>query len=534
MTCCFSILAPEMLLLVAAGLVLLAGVSGSMRLRAGPPWIAMAAVAAAIWLSLQPCASGGADLPGIRVSALTWYARIAGLSVGLLVMLAHLHLPLPGEKGEHFAMMLFALAGLTLVASADDLITLFLALELVSVPTYVLVAASGRDVRAHEAGMKYFFLGSLAASVLVYGFSFLYGASGTCRLSGMAGVLDAHDPLVLIGMVLAMMGLAYKLAVVPFHLYAPDVYQGAASPVTALLGFLPKLAGFVALVKLLALIAPAGGTSAEVWCPPAGLFWLLWFLAAATMTVGNCQALWQGNVKRMLACSSMAHSGYLLVAVLAGPAGGGGPLDDGWSAMLFYAIVYGVLNLGVFAVLGYLRAGSKAAEDLEDLAGLARRFPAPALVMALCLFGLMGMPPTAGFLGKVLIFGSALSAGAGHPHQGAMILLVVIGVLNAAVAAVYYLRVIGACYLSAPQGELSFEAERSQRLGLLACAVVVLLLGLRPHLLLQPAQDGAAAVSPSRSCPTAVFAVSGAPPEDLARPETVCTLRSEAPYNGPP
>lgn len=518
MMCYFSILAPEILLIVAAGLALLIGLSRSARLRAAPPWIAVAAVAAAIWLSMCSCAPGETDLPGIRVSALTLYVRVAGLAVGLLVMLANLHLPAIGEKGEHFAMMLFALAGLTLTASADDLITLFLALELVSVPTYVLVAASGRDVRAHEAGMKYFFLGSLAASVLVYGFSFLYGASGTCRLSAMAGMLDTHSLYTLIGMTLAIMGLAYKIAAVPFHVYAPDVYQGAASPITALLGFLPKLAGFVALIKLLSLLTPTGGANAAGWCPPASLFWLLWLLAAATMTVGNCLALWQSNVKRMLACSSIAHSGYLLVAVLAGPTADGGPLHNGWSAMLYYAIVYGIMNLGVFAVLAYLKVGTKPAETLDDLAGLARRFPGVALVMALCLFGLMGMPPTAGFLGKVFIFGSALSIGAGHPHQTVMVVLVVIGVLNAAVGAVYYLRVIGACYMSEPRAEVSFEADRPQRLGLVICAILVLLLGLRPQGLLQSARDGAAGLHPSQCCTTPVPAADSATLPDSDRP----------------
>ena len=174
--------------------------------------------------------------------------------------------------------------------------------------------------------------------------------------------------------------------------------------------------------------------------------------------------------------------------------------------MLFYAVAYGVMNLGVFAVLAYLRAGARPAETLDDLAGLARRFPGVALVMALCLFGLMGMPPTAGFLGKVFMFGSALSVGAGHPHQTAMIALVVIGVLNAAVAAVYYLRVIGACYLSEPQGEVSFEADRPQRLGLAVCAILVLILGLRPQGLLHSARDGAAGLPPSRCSPPPVSA----------------------------
>lgn len=519
MTGYVSILAPEILLIVAAGVALLISLSGSARMRVAPPWIAMAAVVAAIGLSALSGSSGGPDLPGIRLSALTWYVRVAGLTVGLLVMLANLRLPRLGEKGEHFAMMLFALAGLTLVASADDLITLFLALELVSVPTYVLVAAGDRDVRAQEAGMKYFFLGSLAASVLVYGFSFLYGASGTCRLSGMTGLLDVHHTCALIGMVLAIMGLAYKIAAVPFHVYAPDVYQGAASPVVALLGYLPKLAGFLALVKLLALVTPMGGTNAAAWCPPASLFWLLWFLAAASMTIGNGLAFWQTNVKRMLACSSIAHSGYLLVAVLAGPGTGGGPLRDGWSAMLFYTVVYGVMNVGLFAVLGYLRAGTKPAEELDHLAGLARRFPGAAFVMALCLFSLMGMPPTAGFMGKVFIFGSALSVGVGHPHPSAMVVLVVIGVLNVAAAAGYYLRVMAACYLSEPRGEIWFEAARPQRLGLLACAFLLLFLGLRPQGLLHPARDGGADLSPPRTCPASASVVPSAPLPIPAPPE---------------
>jgi NADH-quinone oxidoreductase subunit N len=375
--------------------------------------------------------------------------------IGALILLVNWHLPAANERGEFFGMMLFSLLGVTLTASANDLVLLFFALELVSVPTYILVALSREDARASEAAVKYFFLGAMSAALMVYGFSFLYGCAGTTTLVGADSIWNyfysapSMPPYAVIGLLLAFAGLAFKIAAVPFHVYAPDVYEGAASPVTGLLGFLPKLAGFAALIKVLDMCR---------WDLPASLNWLIWIVAAATMTAGNVLALLQTNVKRMLAYSSIAHSGYMLIGVLVGPIAGAGPLHDGVAATLFYIAVYGVMNLGAFAVLSAFAARGEPFEKLSDLGGLSTRHPWSALAMAICAFSLMGFPPTAGFLGKVYVFSSAFSATADHAFRLPLIVLAVIAVINSAIGAVYYLRIASAGYF----GE---QAERPRETG---------------------------------------------------------------------
>lgn len=478
------LLAPELTLVGGASIVLLIGLARTEAVRACAFLVSFLTVLAALALSW---AAGPLDqsvrLLGVQLTNLTWYVRLIGLGVGLVVLLVHHHLPQPQERSEIFSMILFSLTGILLTAAADDLVLLFLAIELVSVPTYVLVSIGRSHILAQEAGVKYFFLGALSAALLVYGFSFLYGASGSTTLSDMR--LDGSAAWVTAGLLLAFAGLAFKVAAVPFHAYLADVYQGAASPVTGLLGFFPKLAGFVALVKLLWLVQPhAPGPLG--WSLSPAAFAFLWLIAAATMTVGNVLGLLQSNVKRILAYSSIAHSGYMLVAVLAGPATGGGPLRNGLSAMLFYIAVYGIMNLGAFAALALTRANGREVEELDDLAGLARQHPLAALTLAVCVFGLTGLPPTAGFLGKLYVFSSALSVDSAHPHRAALIVLAVIGVINAAIAAAYYLRIVAACYLRPPRHEFALVLRsRPLQIGLLCCGLAILLVGLWPSPLIR-------------------------------------------------
>lgn len=477
----FMLLAPEIVLLTGALVVLLIGLSARPYVRRTIPWIAvMTAILAitAVWYSV---AQNSPLMPkGVNISSLTWFVRQIALAVGLVAMLINTCVPEKEDEGEYYSMILFSLTGVILTASANDLILLFLALELVSIPTYALVSVSGRDPRSQEAGLKYFFLGALAAAIMIYGMSFLYGGLGVTSLSSMKGILSPGNPYVLIGLILVLSGIAFKIAAVPFHLYIPDVYEGAASPLAGLLGFFPKFAGFVALLRILALV-PAGDPADRSWVPPDLIFWILWGMAATTMTVGNCLAIFQTNVKRILAYSSIAHSGYVLIAILVGTTSFGTPLRDGWSAALFYLTVYGVMNLGAFGVLACVRIYDKSAETLEDLAGLARKHPGIALILALCLFSLMGMPPTAGFFGKLYVFTGALSVDPRHQHQTAMIVLAVLGVLNSVVAAFYYLRIIAACYLHEPR-EATVLAQRGMlQFGLAICAVFIILVGLWPH-----------------------------------------------------
>jgi len=482
-------LGPELCLILGACVVFLVGVVRSAFVRALVAPFTVALLLLSMLATLR-CGSAAPEVavPGLAFTPLVWYVRWITLIVGLLIVLVNWHVPVAEERGEFFGLVLFSISGVMLTSSANDLLVLFFAIELVSVPTYVLVALSRTDARASEGSVKYFFLGALAAAFMVYGFSFLYGAAGSTLLHADAGVpslaghFAAHsaiDHVTLIGLLLAIAGLLFKVAAVPFHAYAPDVYEGAASPVTGLLGFLPKLAGFVALIKLLAVYD---------WQFPPTLMWLLWIVAALTMTVGNVLALLQHNVKRILAYSSIAHSGYMLIGVLVGPRMGHGPMQDGVAAMLFYIVVYGMMNLGAFAALATLRTKGHDTETLDDLAGVSRKAPWTALGLAVCVFSLMGFPPTAGFLGKVYIFSSAFSLPDYHPFRMPLVVLAVIAVINSAIGAVYYLRIAGACYLREPEVAWERDGGIMLRLGVAACSLAMLVLFVVPLTVVRPAR----------------------------------------------
>lgn len=487
LTSILTALAPEWILLLGACAVLMLGVVGQSPGRFVAPF-ALVFVAGALVASLLVDYPTGEVLPGLWLNHLTYFARLIALSIGLLILLVNWRQSADGEHGEYTAMILFSLLGVLLTASANDWVVLFFAIELVSVPTYVLIALSRDDPRASESAIKYFFLGALSAAILVFGLVFLYGASGATTINRLVGTtvvstLSSAIPLgalTTIGLMLVFAGLAFKIAAVPFHVYAADVYEGAASPVTGLLGFVPKFAGFIALIKVLTAIG---------WSLPTEISWLIWIVAAATMTIGNTLALLQKNVKRMLAYSSVAHTGYMLVALLVGPVAGQGPMRDGVAALLFYITVYGVMNLGAFALLGAFRIGQRDAETLDDIAGIARRAPAATLALAICVFSLMGFPPTAGFLAKVYIFSSAFSLPGSHPMQHALIVLAVIGVLNSAIAAAYYLRIVATAYTSAEGDEPSPVGGAPIRVGLALCAIAMLILFAWPSALTRQARD---------------------------------------------
>jgi NADH-quinone oxidoreductase subunit N len=266
-------------------------------------------------------------------------------------------------------------------------------------------------------------------------------------------------------LLLVFAGLAFKVAAVPLHVYVADVYEGAASPVTGMLGFVPKFAGFVALVKIFA---------AFQWDLPAEVSWMVWVIAAATMTAGNVLALLQKSVKRILAYSSIAHTGYMLIALLVGPVAGEGPMRDGVAALLFYIAIYGAMNLGAFAVLAAFNTRGGDVETLDDLAGIARRAPAASLALAICVFSLMGFPPTAGFLGKLYVFSSAFSLDSTHPFQGPLVVLAVIGVVNSAIGAAYYLRIVSAAYVREEVDRLVPAGGAPVRWGLALCSIPLL------------------------------------------------------------
>jgi NADH-quinone oxidoreductase subunit N len=272
--------------------------------------------------------------------------------------------------------------------------------------------------------------------------------------------------MALIGLLLVFAGLAFKIAAFPFHAYAADVYEGAASTVTGLLGFAPKFAGFLALIKIFA---------AFNWELPASFLWMVWIVAAATMTAGNVLALLQKNAKRMLAYSSIAHTGYKLIGLLVGPIAGQGPMKDGVAALLFYVAVYSTMNLGAFAVLAAFRHGDREMETLDEIGGLGRSAPLAALALATCVFSLVGVPPTAGFMGKLYLFSSAFSLGS-HPFQQPLAILAVLAVINSAIGAAYYLRIIGAAYMGVGTSPAAPVGGIPIRIGAAVCSAAVIAL----------------------------------------------------------
>ncbi len=501
-------LGPEFMLLIGACIVLIVGATAaSQRVQWASP-VALVVVLLAIlatWRLGVP--EGDTSIPGLWLTPLTYYVRWITLGIGALVILANWHQPSESERGEYMAMILFSLLGVLLTASANDLVVLFFTIELVSIPTYVLIALSRQDARAAESSVKYFFLGAMSAAILAYGLSFLYGAAGTTTIQTVGSGLSVAGHVTgapvsstaLVGWLLIFAGLAFKVAAVPLHVYVADVYEGAASPITGMLGFVPKLAGFIALIKIFA---------AFDWTLPQSVFWLVWIVAAVTMTVGNTLALIQRNVKRMLAYSSVAHTGYMLVALLVGPVAGEGPMRDGVAALLFYVAIYGTMNLGAFAALTAFKTGQRAVETLDDIAGLAARAPIAALGLAVCAFSLMGFPPTAGFLGKLYVFGSAFSLGESHPFHQAVIALAIIGVINSAIGAAYYLRIVSTIYVRAEDAPAAPASGRPVRWCLAVCSIAMLILFAWPSQLASQARSATVAL---HATPTRYHAVSEDP-----------------------
>jgi NADH-quinone oxidoreductase subunit N len=396
---------------------------------------------------------------------------------------------------EYVACTLIAAAGASLVGRANDLVTLFLALELVSIPTYVLLYLPARDRAGQEAAVKYFLLSVLSSAVLLFGFSYLYGLTGTTNIGAIVDTLtDAHktqvSPLALVAIVLTIAGLGFRLTLVPFHFYAPDVYEGGPTGVVTQLAFFPKLVGFAALARLLGMLYPPLNllpfdTSATL------IPYTLGIIALVTMTFGNALALLQPNLKRLLAYSGIAHGGYMLVGLVVAStlpdALGATPYLTGVDSLMFYLVGYGLMTVGAFAVLAHLGTGANPVETADDLAGLGRTHPVAAGSMAVCLFSLLGLPLTLGFAGKLLLVVAALEAPAAGPLGGFPRFLALAIVVNSAIGAVYYLRLIGVMYLRTPLKPA--ESGRGPALTVaVICAVATIALGCYPKPLLEAAR----------------------------------------------
>jgi NADH-quinone oxidoreductase subunit N len=378
-------------------------------------------------------------------------------------------------RGEFISLLLFSLLGMMVLISAGSFLTLFLGLELMSLCLYALVALNRDSAQSTEAAMKYFVLGALSSGLLLYGMSMIYGATGSLDMREVAHAVTrlvqsgADHQLLVFGLVFVVAGLAFKIGAVPFHMWIPDVYHGATTPVTLIISSGPKVAAFAMMIRMLVNALPA---LAPDWQQ------MLALLAILSIALGNITAIAQSNLKRMLAYSAIAHMGFMLLGLLSGNVGGNlMNRSDAYSASLFYMIIYTVMTVGSFGMLLYLSHAGFDCEKLEDLKGLNRRSPWHAMLMMIIMFSLAGIPPTAGFYAKLAVFQAAVAAG----H----VWLAVAAVLLSLVGAFYYLRVVKLMYFDEPAAETGpVAAQHVGRFVLAANGLVLLVLGIVPQKLM--------------------------------------------------
>jgi NADH-quinone oxidoreductase subunit N len=361
--------------------------------------------------------------------------------------------------GEYYALMLFSAVGMMLMAAGGNLVTIFLGLEILSIPIYILAGLFREDVKSNEAALKYLLLGGFSSAFLLFGIAMLYGGTGTFSLPELAKLIQAGgmNALTYLGLGLLIVGFGFKISLAPFHMWTPDVYEGAPTSITAFMSVGTKAAAFAAFLRILLIVFPSVKMEWDM---------LLWVVAVATMTIGNLTALAQTNIKRMLAYSSIAHAGYILVGVIAGN-------ELGAIGILYYLLAYTLMNLGAFGVIILVSRKKDNYLNIYDYSGLGFQYPGLAAVMSVFMFALVGMPPTAGFIGKFYIFSAAVQAG--------YIWLVIIGVINSLISVYYYLRITVIMYMKPAEADLGpVETTAMVNATLVLSALAVLLLGIFP------------------------------------------------------
>jgi NADH-quinone oxidoreductase subunit N len=372
----------------------------------------------------------------VKVDAFSVFFHFVVIAVTLLVILSSYEYMEVQQirAGEYYGLILFGAVGMALMSSAMELVLIFIALEISSISTYILAGFRRRSAISSESSVKYFLLGSFATAFFLYGVALMFGATGSTSIDRISAALSnyagtGHGPLLAyLGVALMFVGLGFKVAAAPFHVWTPDVYEGAPSPIVGFMSTAPKAAVFAVLLRIIFEIHAPGGP------------WLIWVAAALSMTIGNIAALVQDNIKRLLAYSSIAHAGYLLIAFASLPA-------NGIPAAMFYTASYAAMNVGAFAVIGHFAGAGERFVTLEDYAGLGKRSPLLASILTVFLLSLIGIPITGGFFAKFYVFSAALQGT--HPLVG----LVIIGVINSAVASYYYLRIIVVMYMREPRDE---------------------------------------------------------------------------------
>ncbi|NLC06682.1 MAG: NADH-quinone oxidoreductase subunit N [Syntrophomonadaceae bacterium] len=374
--------------------------------------------------------------------------------------------PLAGEGSEAYAIMLFATLGMMILVSAGELITLYVGMELMTISFYILTAnLAGEDARSSEAGLKYLILGAVSSAVMLYGFTLLYGVTGTTLIHQIALHSDS-SPAFWLGVVFALSGFGFKVAMVPFHMWAPEIYEGAPPPVTIFLAVASKAAGFAVFVRVFLTAFPY---HADHWVP------IIAFLAAITMILGNLAAIPQQNIKRMLAYSSIAQAGYLLVGLVAAN-------QLGVKGILFYTMIYVFANVGAFAVTIVFNNVSES-DDIADYSGLAQRSPLLAATLLICMLSMAGIPPLAGFAGKFYLFSAVIDQG--------FLWLAIIGLVMSMISVYYYLSVARVMYLGQVTDYSAIKVNGSMKLLLYGCMILSIILGVYPDALAQIANTAA-------------------------------------------
>jgi len=366
--------------------------------------------------------------------------------------------------GEYYTLLMFATAGMMIMASAADLIVLYLGLELMALSTYILAGLMRKQRRSNEAALKYFFLGAFSSAFLLYGISLAFGMTGTTNINEIAGMVNslslADNSVMYLAVVFLIVAFGFKVALVPFHMWAPDVYEGAPTSITAFMSVGPKAAGFAVLGRVL---FSAFGEMHIMWSS------ILIPLSILTMAVGSIIALAQTNIKRMLAYSSVAHAGYILLGIISGTI-------DGLTSSINYLMIYMFMNMGAFAIVIMLRSKGFKGEDLEDYKGLAKNNPAAAALMLVFMFSLTGIPPTAGFIGKFYVIMEVINAG--HTY------LAITAVMFSVISAFFYLRVVMYMYMNDPKEVVILTKSPSMTFALALTSVMVIILGVFPSVLL--------------------------------------------------
>ena len=483
---------PEVILTVVGVLIMLIEpVMPKAASRKPLGWLAVLGVIAAMGASLYQyqLEPGTAYFGTVQTDAFSvfFHVLIAGIVLASLLIAMDATSDSTPFMGEYFALISFGAVGMMLMSSAVELLLVFVGLEISSIATYILAGFRRKSAKAPESSIKYFLLGSFATAFFLYGIALIFGATGTTAIAAISANLSASQTpmLALIGVAMILIGLGFKVSAAPFQVWTPDVYEGAASPVVAMMSTGPKAAAFAVLLRVLFGAFPSLHIH---WIP------LVWLLAALSMTVGNLGALRQKNVKRLLAYSSIAHAGYLFVAFTSLSA-------DGIAAASFYAVSYAAMNVGIFAIVSHAGGYDDRLTLIEDYRGLAYRSPLLGNAMGFFLISLIGIPFTGGFFGKFYVFSAAI-------HSG-FVWLAVIGLVNSGIAAYYYLRVLGALYTRPNESSpvMSVSAPTFPLLlALLLTIATTLILGITPGGILAQAKAGAATYPAVSSDTTAVQA----------------------------